>query len=402
MFKILTSDWRTKILAILAATFLWFYVASSSSKVGNFPGSIPLEFRNVPQGLVAISDTQEVQIKLVAEGIVWQRLSASSFEAYVDLAGFNLGTSDLEVKVESKISGVSIVEIKPKKILVRLEPIAKKEVPVSVQISGKPAEGLVADTPVPEPNTVQISGAQSVVDKIFEATAKLTLSGESADVTKSVPLMALNSEGQPISNLTFEPAEVKVTVPLSKFGKTKTVGVVAKFTGSPQSGYFVSQVSVDPPTVAVSGKSSVLQSVDAINTKPIDISGISQNVARQATLDVPEGISLSDISLKISVKITVSSQSQSREVTVGQNYQNLSSNLKVDSITPSKITAAVFCPASLLDSLSSSNVVLNIDLSGKGTGTFNLDIKTSQVSVPDGCSVSSLLPSSISVTLGSK
>lgn len=402
MLKILISNWPVKLIAILAATLLWFYVASSESRVGDFPGKLPLEYRNVPEGLETISDVEEVQIKLVAEGIVWQRLSAASFEAYVDLAGLPLGTHELEVKINVKTVGVSIVEIKPNKILVRLEPVAKKEVPVHVQISGKPAEGLVIDIPVSEPETVSVSGAQSVVENIFEATAKLVLSGESSDITKSVPLVVLDSEGEIIKNLTFEPKEVKIILPLSKFGKNKTVGVVAKFIGTSAGGFYVSKVEIDPPTVTISGKTANIQNIDSVATRPIDISGISASVTKTASLDLPEGTALLGDLERVTVKITVSSQTASREIIVGLNYKNLASNLKVDSISPSQIKAQVSCPQNILDTLSSSNVVLNLDLSGKGAGSFNLDIGPGQVSTPEGCSVSSVLPSSVSVTLGNK
>lgn len=399
IFEIIFRNFFAKIVCLLLAMGIWLYVGTGQAKIDTFPGRIPFDFVNVPSGLVAVSDVENVSIKIVADGTTWQSLGSGSFAATIDLANLNEGTYELPVKVTSQAM-VQIVEINPQKVLVRLEKMTKKEIPVNLVVEGKPAQGLVVGDWKIKPDRVEVAGASSVIAKIFEATAKLNLAGENSTVQKMVRLVALDSNGNEIRNLVFQPFEVEVDVPLVQASSAKTVGIKVVTTGQPAAGFWVSKIESTPAAVAVTASSSLISQISFVETKEIDINGLSGDRQYETTLKSTPGVVILDNVTLIKVKISVSLVNSTRQVNTGFNFQNLSSNLKVTAVDPQKVTVVVTGSAADLAKLDAGEVRINLDL-GRfvSPGTYSLDITRSNIDLPSGIGFSSVVPSAINVRL---
>lgn len=399
IFEIIFRNFFAKIVCLLLAMGIWLYVGTGQAKIDTFPGRILLDFVNVQSGLVAVSEVENVSIKIVADGTTWQSLGSGSFTATIDLANLNEGTYELPVKVTSQ-AAVQIVEINPQKVLVRLEKITKKEVPVNLVVEGKPAQGLVVGDWKIKPDRVEVAGASSVIAKIFEATAKLSLNGENSTVQKMVRLVALDANGNEIRNLVFQPFEVEVDVPLVQASSAKTVGIKVVTTGQPAAGFWVSKIESTPAAVAVTASSSLISQISFIETKEIDINGLSADRQYETTLKPTPGVVILDNVNLVKVKISVSLVNSTRQVSTGFNFQNLSSNLKVTSVDPQKVTVVVTGSATDLAKLDAGEVRINLDL-GRfvSAGTYSLDITRANIDLPSGIGFSSVVPSALNVRL---
>ena len=257
--NIIFRNWLAKIVSVLLACTLWIYVGIGQTKTANFPGRVPLQIRNVPQGMVAITDIERVTIKIVADSETWKKLSADSFTAYLDLTGLTVGTHEIKIIVSTNMSNIQIVEVSPATVLVRLEPQVEKQIPVNVLIDGKAGEGLVPGQWTVEPAVVKVSGAKSIVENLLEATAKIQLAGETADFKKVTKLEGLDAQAKTISNLSFSPSEVTVSVPIVKASNVKTVGIKVVTAGNPAEGYWVSKIETNPQTVTVATSESQIE-----------------------------------------------------------------------------------------------------------------------------------------------
>ncbi len=403
MLKLITNNFWAKVVCILLAAAVWAYVGLTQSKISEFPSSINLEMRNVPAGMVAITDTSNVQIKISADQTQWKQLTANSFSAYVDLNGATVGTHEMDVLVNINVAGVQLVSISPNKIMVTVEPMASKNVPVISKVEGTAGDGLVAGDIKIDPSEVTISGAQSAISKIFEAVAIIKLNGETADFNKSIDLVALDSEGEIIKNVTFNPASVKVSVPIIKAGTTKTVGIKANIAGQPKAGYWISQIKITPAEVTINGQSSVLQTTNYLETKEINVDGLDSNKTQTVELNLPSGVTIVGDNTKVKVELTFEQAQTTKSVNLGYNWQNFASNLKIDSVNPNNIVVNLSGTIDALNKVTGDNSKINIDLgSFKYAGSYNIDLDKSQFSLPDGVSVLSFTPSVITVILSNK
>lgn len=400
LFQKIFQNFPAKIGSILIAILIWIYVGSGLAQIDTFPGKIPIDFKNTSPGLVAVTDTNSVSLKIVAAANLWKNLNIESFSASVDLSGFSEGTYELPIRVNSNVSNVQIVESDPAKILVRLEKIVEKEVPIVLQVEGKAATGFVVGDWKLKPDRVKVSGANSELAKILEATAKLTLAGEKDDLQRILKVVALDSTGNELRNLSFQPTEVEAQVPLVQASSAKTVGIKVVTTGQPADGFWVSGIETQPPQVAITASSSLINEISFIQTKEININGLSTTKEFTVMLQPVVGVNvLDDISL-IKAKIVISPITSTRQFQTGFNWKNLNSNIKVASTDPSFVTLVLAGSTYDLSQLKTKDVAINIDLAAYSqSGTYSIDISRSNVSLPSGISFSSVVPSVINVKL---
>lgn len=401
MLKLITHNFGMKIVALLLAFCLWAFVAASMNNVAKFPGSVPVKAVNVPANFSAIYDTKEVSLKIAADPAIWKQLSSDNFSAFVDLNGLAAGTHNLKVIVNANLPNVQIVEVDPANIMVRLEPVEKKTVSVSANIIGQVADGRAVGSIDFTPDKVEISGPKSLIESATVATAEIKLNGESDGFSRDVALNVLSDKGEAISEISVNPASVKADVKIVKSGNNKTVGIKAVTTGLAASGFFVSNIVVDPTTVDIVGQDSLLRTTQYIETVVIDISSQSDTLAKTVALSLPDGISLQkDSNQKVKVTISFSPVATSREIVVTINVLN-SPSPTTTSYSPSSVKVVVSGPASVVNNLNTPDVILSIDLAGKSTGkSYGIDLTTAMFKVPAGVSVASFLPSSLSVTIG--
>lgn len=404
MIRIITHNFLAKLVCLLLAVGVWVYVTSGESKTDNFPGGLPLSLKNTPANLVVVKDVDTINVKISAEKGIWQTLTDKNFEAYIDLSGLGEGVHELPVNVKSDSNGVKIINVNPATVMVRLEPSVTKTVPVEAKIEGNTAEGMIAGEPKFNPEKVDITGAKSYVEKATKATVVIKLNGESEKFDKNLPLVAYDSQDRLIKDISFKPSEVEVSLPIIKGGNTKTVGIVAKTSGSPQSGYWVSQVSVNPAVVVITGTSTILGKTDYLETRSINIDGVTSEKKQFVSLSVPSGITLLDEKqAQVEVTISITTISSQKEVTASLNYQNLANNLSISSTDPTSVKVLISGSSDKLQSLDSSKVILNLDLAKyTSAGTFAIDISKNNVTLPDGLQIISVVPSSIRLTLGNK
>jgi len=392
MRQIITHNLSIKILVFGIAVCLWAYATASEVKTAYFPGDLPVEVKNTPSGLAAIYDQQKVKVKLRASYHVWNQLSADNLHAFVDLQGLQEGTHELEVKVVSDLSGVVVIEKEPAKMIVRLEPVVSKRVPVVVQFQGEVKSGFAVGQVAVQPDSVIVKGARSVVEELSAATALVKLAGEESSVTKAVELAVYSEKGEKIPGLVFEPSSVEVEIPIEVASEVKTVGVKAKLTGQPNPEYFVSQVEIDPATVEISGSNSSLTSINYLETKDLDISGLDHNLEQVVDLLLPVGVRSNPD--KVKLKITLKENMLSRWVDVF-----VIPPLSNSRVSPETIRVALSCPTKVINQVSSADLKVLLDSSEKNVGSYSISLTKEMISAPSSCIITSFLPQTITLTI---
>jgi len=397
--NILFVNWQAKLFCLFAASLLWFYVASSLQTTAKFPGDIKIRAINASSDLIPIYDESTVEIKVMAKQSDWQKLSAASFSANIDLAGLTAGTHEVDVHVVSTVSGITIVEISPSRILVSLDPLITKEVPVSKKIEGNAADGMVAGTVDFTPKTVQIKGAKSLIENIEEVSGSILLEGQSAGFQQRVSLSVYNVEGKAVEGIEITPSEVEANISIVKGSNVKTLGIKPKIIGNPGAGYYISSISVDPSVVEVTGPRNTINDTKYLETTAINISGLSSSFDREVSLEVPVDLTVINSSLtKVKVVVTILSLEITQEVTVDSfNPSNLAG--EISSYSPASVKLSVRGSAAAIASLEQT-IALNYDfkaLSKIDDHTYILQVTAEQFNLPATISVLSIDPVSVLV-----
>lgn len=400
MIKKITKNIGIKLFCVILASILWVYVAAGQDTIGKFPGSIKIKAINIPSGLEAIYDVDTVNIKIMADSSSWGKLSADSFSAFVDMAARSEGTYEVSVTVVCNQANVAIVEKNPDKIFVRLEPIITKEVSINKKIEGSAAEGLTAGGIKLDPEKAIARGPKSKIDNITEAFVSIKLNGESENFTKTLPLLALDSNGENVLGVEFTPSEVKAEVLITKASNNKTVGIRVVTSGAPKTGYFVSSVSVNPSTVDIIAPKSILSDINFVETTPFDLTNLSSDFEKDLSLNLNNGIVLqTGVLNKVRVKVKIVENEIQKEITATIVPKNLN-NWTIVGYNNNQIKTIVSGPKSIIENIKSSDVSLILDFSEKQLSeSVNFDLKNTNFIVQTNVSIISFLPSSIVVNL---
>jgi YbbR domain-containing protein len=404
MLKLFTNNLLAKILSLVLALGFWVYVVSGEAKVDNFPGSIPIDVINKQSNLVAVRDINEINIRITAEKATWSKLSSSSFSASIDLAGLGEGTYEVPIKVTSNELGVQVIEVKPSKIMVSMEQIATKSVPIKEKFDGVTASGMLAKNAKFNVDSAIASGPKSIIERLDQATAITLLDGEDSTFSRNITLSALNEKGEKYSNVSFDPINVDAQINIIKAAQTKSVGVKVNTDGKVAGGYWVSQINTDPLTATITGSANELNNINYLETQPINIEALSRDKTTQTSLILPNSITLMDnLNNKVTVEVKISSLDLTKDFISGFSFQNLPNSLKITKIDPEVVNLILSGSADKLSLITNTNTKVNLDVSSYSqAGTYVIDLKDTNIIRPDGISVINFMPSSIKITLENK
>jgi YbbR domain-containing protein len=339
-----------------------------------------------------------VSVTIEAPQTIWTQLTNQPdlVKAWIDLSGLGAGDYNVPVRVSVAANPVRW-QVQPQNIQVTLEPLISKTLPVQLEVTGDLPVGYKRSTPTLSPSQVTISGPQNLVSQVsvIHATLDITSARETRQIT--VPLEARDQNGDIISGLTITPKSISVTQPITLENSYKDVVVKVVTQGELASGYRLTNISVSPPTVTVySAKPEIINQLPGyVETKPINIARLSDDVEVRTELNLPADVSLVGVQ-SVLVQISVAAIEGSLTISVPVENLGLPPNLTA-AISPPTVDVIVSGPLPVLDTLSPASFRAVVDLTGLEAGTYQLDPKMDLV--PDQVSVQSFLPETVEVTI---
>lgn len=303
MFKNL----HLKITALVLAMIFWIFVVSLENTFFQFPSGVDVQVFNLAEGLALASKPGQVTLALRAQDQVNPKtLSVSDFEAYVDLRSVGAGKRRVLVSVTSKNPLISVVRVVPSEIEVEIEPVRERIVNIVPEIVGEPAGGFGVESVKLSQNSVGVSGAESLLQKITTAKARVMLDGnERVNSSKAVEVKAYDRNGIVLEGLEIKQNDIEAFVSISQSESAKQIGVKAHLVGSITDG-IVKKIEVDPGVVSVTGLRDVLESTVAIETEAVDLKDFEIASEKKVKLVLPQGLQLAKgQSAEVTMKVTI-------------------------------------------------------------------------------------------------
>jgi YbbR domain-containing protein len=204
------SNLGLKFLAVVIAVGLWL----SGHRDIERAIEVPVEFRDIPNDLMVTDNRVDyVVLRLMGPRTLVSTLDSDDMKLTLDLHSAKPGSSTYPLAPSSFNipRGVTVARITPPVIQLRLEPVAKRVLPVSVQFSSNPPFGYsVADIHT-EPENVLVQGPADDVKKLTSvATAPIDLEEKAGTIKRKVRLA---SDGRPFS---FSPEQINVSITLEQ------------------------------------------------------------------------------------------------------------------------------------------------------------------------------------------
>ena len=234
------SNLALKILALIIAIGLW----AAGHRDTERAIEAPVEFRNLPPDLMVMDNRVDyVVLRLMGPRTLVSTLDADKIKLSLDLDGAKSGSMSYPLDADefNIPRGVTIARITPPVIHLRLEPVSKRTLPVSVRLSGKPMGGYRVAQATPLPANVSVQGPAEEVRRLAVIeTVAVDVEEMRSGFKRRV---RLSNDGKPLS---ISPDQVEVAVAIEQEQAIRTferIEVYAKDFGG------VYQVA--PPSVSL-------------------------------------------------------------------------------------------------------------------------------------------------------
>lgn len=402
MLRWLGKNLSTLLLAFIMAIVVWVsaMVATDPNEENVYPRSIPIEIDGLdPSMLLIESRPVEAQISLIAPRSIWSRLTVNPdlVRAWIDLSALGAGEYVVPVNIQVGLTPARVTNVEPSEVRVVLEALDSAQHTVKLDVSGEPALGYRKGEPSTVPSTVTISGPESKVSQVNEVRASVDIAGADRGIEAVLPLEAYDESGQEVTGITISPSSVSVEVPVTLLGGYRNVVVKVVTSGQVAEGYWLTNVSVSPPNVIVfsANPQEVIALPGYVETNPLDLTDLSDDVDIRATLNLPEGITLAGEE-SVLVRLSIAALEGSLPITLPIEVVGLSPELEAV-VSPENVELLLTGPLAILNNLTPASIRVSVNVSGLETGVYQLNPVVDLI--PNQVEVASILPEVVEVTI---
>ena len=210
------SNLGLKALALIIAVGLWVAGHRDIERAIE----VPLEFRNIPSDLMVVDNRVDyVVLRLMGPRTLISTLNASDLKLILDMEGAKSGSLSypLASGYFNVPRGITVARITPPVLHVRLDPVARRTLPVSVRISGKPLAGYRITKIIARPESVSVQGPAEEVQRL---SAIETIPVDVEDGRGVVERRArLSNDGKTLS---IAPDQVEVAITIEEEQATRS------------------------------------------------------------------------------------------------------------------------------------------------------------------------------------
>jgi YbbR domain-containing protein len=403
MFRWISENYRTFLWALSLAIAVWVAAVTSADpdETRTLPAPVPIQIKGQDPGLVINSEVpSSVEMTLRAPRSVWDQIQADPqlIQAILDLSGLSSGDHSLDIQIQIDARPVQIVGVAPRTVTFTLEALSTKNVKVDLNLTGEAAIGYQIGSVSLDPKEILISGPESQVKKVAHAQAAVDVEGIRESLDQTLPIEILDQNGNKVDGVSVSPESIRINLPVSQQGGYRDVAVKVVVAGRVASGYRLTDISVFPPIVTVfAGDPRLVNELPGVvETEPLSLQNVQEDINTRLALNLPEGISIVG---EQTVLIQAGVSPIESSITLGGEKVEIIGLGKglTAQVSPTSVDVILSGPLSILDMLTREDVKITVDLTGLTAGTHQIIPKV-EVLIGDVI-VESILPNTIEVVI---
>lgn len=375
----LSRNTTPKLVSILFAIVLYIYVMGEVNPEDYISKeNVKVNLLNVEElqssGLVIIDQNDyTVDLKITGKRNELKKISLDDIKITADLRGFPKGVNSVPLDV-SKPANIE-VDISPQQIKVRLDKIVQRQKPVEIIEKGAPAKSYIIGTKKITPEEILVEGPESRVESVTKVVGEINVDGAKEAIRNNIPVKAVNNEGKDVIGVEVKTKSVNVLLPMQKL---KNINIKPVITGKPKEGYKITKIEVIPKTVTIKGKEEIVNKINEIFTKPINVDELDAslvtevNFVQDKNIEMPYLQSLPEVRIEVEKIETKEFTFKANEISVNNLNNVLTTNIGELS---EDIKIKISDVRSVLKDVKRSDLELIIDAEGLDEGIFILDLK---------------------------
>lgn len=303
---------------------------------------------------------------------------STTHEVVVDLSGLKPGQHEVNIKYNYANSSIDY-KVNPSVANVMIYSKLSQAKTLTVDLLNQDlldSKLSIQNVSVSTDNVV-VKGADYKLAKVATVKALVDINNlVSQDVgtkqMKDVPLKAYDESGN-VVDVEIVPATIDATITIDSPSKEVPIKVVP--VGQVAFGQAINSIDVSQTKVTIYGSSEVLESINYIPVE-IDVNNLKENKQYKVQLVNPVGIKHMSVS-SVNVDVTLDAVADKDIENVSIEYRNLGANYAVQGLSASDVAVTINIKgvASVIESITASDVVAYLDLAGYGEGEHEVDVR---------------------------
>lgn len=290
MINKLKNNSKIKIISLLSAIVVWMYVMAIVD-----PEETKL-FENIPVTITNKNELNEKDLIIYPEKDLTtniyvtgklsnlKKITKDDIDVYGQIDNPIEGSNEIYLKVST--SQRVNYDFKNPVMIVTLEKIINEEKNIKVDITGSGKNNI--DNILLEDNIDKVSvfGPRSLVNEVKRVVGAIDVNGKLNDFSQSIKLEPVDANGKVVEGVELEINSVNAHITLLT---QKTVPITLKLSDNSESdiNYTMSQ-----NTVTIKGKKDIVDSINNIETQPVNLSEILSGISKDVYLQVPSGVTI--------------------------------------------------------------------------------------------------------------
>lgn len=373
--------WRALILenvlwligSVLLSLFVWYAANSQQNPVlqQRYPGRVTVQILK-DETLLITAAPAPAQVVIRAPRSVWDILDVNDIAVVADLRGKGPGlyTVPLTASLSATRLG-TVAEIQPSEVTIELVKRTEAIFAITVMPSRPPPVGFeVSKTQLSEASA-KVSGSEEAIKRVAAVIAPVDLNDQARAFTRTLALVAVDSERRTVGDVTILPKQVEATLSIDPRPGVTVLKVSANLQNSTLPfGYRLNNYSVEPSVVAVRGDRGIIDGLNGLlNTDPISLTNKVGPFTQTVRLALPDGVSLTD-PVNVVVSVEIEAVPSTREfVNIPIQTQGLDPADFQITLQPMTVNVIVKGPLQAVDTLDVKEITVIAPLAGLGGGT---------------------------------
>ena len=167
MLRWIFQNWSLKLLALVIAVVMWYFVAAQEKAEVTL--KVAVELTNVPRHAMVVGEVvSELEVRLSGPRALIRRVPEMRAPKTISLSDLPMGEHVFQVAPEDLRfpPGLRVLRISPSSVTVHLVRRVTKKVPVRPVLKGDPAPGHEVKEVVFKPKEVEISGSEEDLKEV--------------------------------------------------------------------------------------------------------------------------------------------------------------------------------------------------------------------------------------------
>lgn len=386
---VITNNFGLKILGTVFAIILWLVVVNTvdPEKSVVITASVKIENANyltdMGKTYEVVNDSDIISFTVTGKRSVVENLTASDFTIVANMENIDETMTKIPISVTASSYGNQLeITKRSSYVTINVENVVSGEYTVELVTEGELSADCYIASETLSSERVAVSGPESVVSQIVQATITVDITGASSDVTSTQEIVFLDESGNTVSTerLTLDVSTVEAVINILM---RKELAVSFTVSGTPPDGYEQGEVSADVSSVVLEGPASVLGEMSSleITSSLLDVSSATKTFKAIIALAdyLPDGVSLAEgetEEAEITVEI-LSTDTVSVEMPVGNiEVTGLSGDLILYFDTDT-ITVELAGSADDYGDLDGADLYGTLDASSLVSGTYSAEVTIS-------------------------